>query len=240
MQNRYVGDIGDYVKLAILRALMPKMHLGVAWWLYPDEGHNTDGRHITYLDKSYEWRSFDTDLFDNLKSIVRRGERQVSALEEAGLLPGAIFYNELLPTLGTAIQRRVAREQWFRRAERALEPCDLLFLDPDNGLETMNFDAGASKAGKSVSLKELKALRSEGRALIVYHHQTRMAGGHHFELNHWGERLRGVGFATVDALRSPSYSARAFFILDANPYIRSKAQELSYHWGDKLTWHPSL
>ena len=37
MQNRYVGDIGDYLKLGILRALSPGYHLGVAWWLFPDE-----------------------------------------------------------------------------------------------------------------------------------------------------------------------------------------------------------
>jgi hypothetical protein len=46
MQDRYAGDIGDFVKLAILRALAPGWHLGVAWWLYPDESHNGDGRHI--------------------------------------------------------------------------------------------------------------------------------------------------------------------------------------------------
>ena len=35
MQNRYVGDIGDYLKLGILRALSPGYRLGVAWWLFP-------------------------------------------------------------------------------------------------------------------------------------------------------------------------------------------------------------
>jgi hypothetical protein len=56
MQDRYVGDIGDYVKLAILRALMPGCSLGVAWWLYPDEAHNGDGRHISYLKRPDLWR----------------------------------------------------------------------------------------------------------------------------------------------------------------------------------------
>jgi hypothetical protein len=51
VQNRYVGDIGDYLKLGILRALSPGYHLGVAWWLFPDEGHNGDGRHISYLSR---------------------------------------------------------------------------------------------------------------------------------------------------------------------------------------------
>jgi len=39
MQNRYVGDIGDLLKLGILRALSPGYRLGVAWWLFPDERH---------------------------------------------------------------------------------------------------------------------------------------------------------------------------------------------------------
>ena len=49
VQNRYAGDIGDYLKLAILRALSRGYRLGIAWWLYPDESHNGDGRHIGYL-----------------------------------------------------------------------------------------------------------------------------------------------------------------------------------------------
>ena len=33
MQDRYVGDIGDYLKLGILRALSPGYRIGIAWWL---------------------------------------------------------------------------------------------------------------------------------------------------------------------------------------------------------------
>ena len=44
MQNHYVGDIGDYLKLGILRALSPGYRLGVAWWLYPDEVHDGNGK----------------------------------------------------------------------------------------------------------------------------------------------------------------------------------------------------
>ena len=42
MQNRYVGDIGDYLKLGILCALLHGHRLGVAWWLYP--GGSDDSR----------------------------------------------------------------------------------------------------------------------------------------------------------------------------------------------------
>ena len=78
MQNRYVSDIGDYVKLGILRALSPGYRLGVAWWLYPDESHTKDGRHIDYLRHPYQWWKFDPPLFDALEQIVSSGQRRCS------------------------------------------------------------------------------------------------------------------------------------------------------------------
>jgi hypothetical protein len=54
MQNRYVGDVGDFAKYALLRSISngtPRaLRLAVIWYLYPDEIHNSDGRHVSYLD----------------------------------------------------------------------------------------------------------------------------------------------------------------------------------------------
>ncbi|TCH98928.1 hypothetical protein EJV46_10265 [Roseococcus sp. SYP-B2431] len=240
MQNRYVGDIGDYMKLALLRTLLPDRSLGVAWWLYPDENHNSDGRHISYLDQPLLWRSLDPPLFDHLKAVVASGMRQVAALEHEALLPGARFFSEPMPTVGSRAQRREARLAWFERLQHTLEDCDLLFLDPDNGLETKNFDLGAPLSGKSVALSELRSLRRPGRTLISYHHQTRRPGGHAVELDHWGARLRAVGFAEVDAVRAGAYSPRAFFLLDADVELRDRASGLVERGGKSLSWHPKL
>ncbi len=49
MQNRYTGDIGDFGKLGLLRALRASgLSIGVNWYLVPDEGHNNDGKHTKY------------------------------------------------------------------------------------------------------------------------------------------------------------------------------------------------
>lgn len=240
MQNRYVGDIGDFVKFAILRALSQRRRLGVAWWLYPDESHNADGRHIDYLQQPARWRAFDPELFDRIHGIVNVGNRAVKALEAADLIPDAVYWNEEAPTAGSSIERRQARSAWFARGCSELAQCDVIFADPDNGLETKNFNPGARKAGKSISIAELQALNAPGRALIVYHHQTRLRGGHSFELQHWGSRLREAGFHHVDALRASPYSARAFFLLNADDHMREQAVKLSHLWGERLTWHPAL
>jgi len=88
MQDGYVGDIGDYVKLAILLALSPGKRLGVAWWLFPDSEPFGDGRHTSYLQAPSLWRHLDPLAFDALRSIVVSGRREVAALEDADLLPG--------------------------------------------------------------------------------------------------------------------------------------------------------
>lgn len=136
MQNRYVGDIGDYLKLGILRALSPGHRLGVAWWLHPDEDHNKDGRHIGYLQRPDEWRHFAPPLFDALAEIVAANQRDVAALEATDLLRGAIFASGMIPSYRPIAGRRRSRQEWFAGIRRKLLGCDLVFVDPDNGLGT--------------------------------------------------------------------------------------------------------
>jgi hypothetical protein len=238
LQNRYVGDIGDYLKFSILRWLSPGYRLGIAWWLYRDERHNRDGRHVGYLDRPDQWRHFDPELFDTLAHIVATGRRDVRALEAANLLPGAVFASESVPVTRLAAQRELARCRWFGTMLHRLADADLVFVDPDNGLEPSGFSYASAKAGKSALLRELLELAQPGRCLIVYHHHTRRAGGHTVEIEYWADRLREIGFATVDALRAKPYSPRVYFLLDAPPDIRRRAEQVATHWDGLITWHP--
>jgi hypothetical protein len=236
VQNRYVGDIGDYVKFAILRALSPGYRLGIAWWLYPDETHNRDGRHVDYLDKPEQWRQFDPALFDTLCRVVRSATREVQALEQANILPGTVFANELIPVHVPANRRGEARREWFLSVQQALKETDLVFVDPDNGLEPAGHRPGSAASGESVMVSELLELAKPGRCIIVYRYQTRRKGGHEAEIKDWADRLRESGFATVDAVRARPYSPRAFFLLNAPHDFRVRAERLEEAWGGKITW----
>lgn len=238
MQDRYVGDIGDYVKLAILRALAPGHRLGVAWWRIPDESHNRDGRHISYLNQPDRWRRFDPDLFDGLSAIVATGRRDISALHTLFGSSETRFALDVIPSSPKPSDRPAMRKAWFAELAAALDQCDLIFLDPDNGLEPARFRLTRRVAAKSVGLDELGSLKRLGRVLILYHHQTRRPGGHLSELAFQADRLRAAGFRTVDALRARPYSPRLFFILDAPPFIRERAEILARRWGEWISWHP--
>jgi hypothetical protein len=91
MQNRYTGDIGDYSKLGLLRALQSAgFSIGLNWYLTPDETHNSDGHHVGYLHQD-EYRACDEELWLCLKEIVDGEKRQVHNMENDAILKAAFF-----------------------------------------------------------------------------------------------------------------------------------------------------
>ena len=135
MQDRYTGDIGDFVKYALLRAVGRGRNLGVAWYLHPNEGPAGDGGYVAYLRRPATWRDLDGQLYDELHTIVFSGDRSVRAVQDLSLLPNAAFAGEPLDVRSVPVRLRESwRHAWFERVLRGLADCDLVFADPDNGL----------------------------------------------------------------------------------------------------------
>jgi hypothetical protein len=71
MKNQYFGDINDYHKYALLRALLKggKIKLLVAWMLTNDD-NGPDGNKRRFLKNvKKKWRELDPDLFDFLLAL---------------------------------------------------------------------------------------------------------------------------------------------------------------------------
>lgn len=225
MQDRYAGDIGDFIKFALLRELAQDRNLGVAWYLFPDEGHNSDGGHTEYLDDPGQWRDLDSDLFDALKVVVG-GERSVRALENVVPLR-AVFSRELLNVRDVPWRQRSEwRNQWFQRTCENLRNADLVFADPDNGIVDDDRNGRSRwRFGKQIPMSEVNALAS-GRPAIIYHHNTRWRGGHDEEVSFW---LQKLGNDTI-AIRARPYSSRTFFILHPDDELRRRAGSFCERW----------
>jgi hypothetical protein len=183
MQDRYVGDVGDYGKYSLLDALLcasnPKTRLGIIWYLFPDESHNDDGGQLSYLDQRH-MAVLAPRIHEKLRGIVRNGQRSVCAVEDAQVLPPATVCVRDYVTppdwrTYTPAQRREWRAAWFDAALAATRDASLVFLDPDNGLATKTVERGAPKAGKYVFWDELKPFTDRGQSLVVYHHLNRTA-----------------------------------------------------------------
>lgn len=231
MQNRYAGDIGDYIKFALLRCLAKGRRLGIAWYLYPDEAHNNDGRHVTFLEDPGRWRSLDAPLFDAL-AIVARGRRSVAALLGSGEIPSVAVHDEPIVVNGRGRERSDAREAWFRSNLRALEGCDLVFADPDNGLvDEAVHRRNQPVFGKQIPLSEALAL-AHGRTAVVYHHNTRFKGGHDKEVDHWLAQLGGNALA----VRANAYSCRTFFIINPDLELGIRTAAFCADWSEHNVW----
>lgn len=239
MQNRYSGDVGDFVKFAVLRALSADdIRVGVMWWLYPDERHNSDGKHRAYLNQATRWRHLDVGLFDSLARVSRFETRNVIALEQMGSLR-ADYFSDPIPIELPPLDRSAARADWLTRGVSHLQFCDIFFLDPDNGIASARVKATQKRAGKSVLMEDLCRVGADGRSLIVYHHQSRFSGGHHTEFRALTERLTVAGFLVNGALRAKPWSPRLFILIGCENRVCERARNIADRWGEAMQWLPA-
>ena len=227
MQDRYVGDIGDYVKYALLRTLSTGTTLGVAWYLHPNEGKSADGRHIDYLARPMHWRNLDEGLFQTLKNIVESGRRAVAAVQESSVLPNAVFADECLDITLVPVRDRLSwRQDWFEAVRQRLAGCDMVFADPDNGLfPDTSFRPTIKRSAKSIPQQEVQDL-SKGRPMVVYHHNTRRKGGHRAEIAHWQRQLPG----RVYAYYWRRWSNRTFFLVNGDHRMVARLEAFAERW----------
>lgn len=182
MQDRYVGDIGDFGKYGLLRFIQreTRLRLGVNWYLVnpvrTSETKNSDGSHTNYLGDLESCKRCDEELFDELRDIVKKEVcRKVCEIEKRGVLSSdTVFYNEVLNSSAGN------RSQWVKNGIDALRDCEIVFFDPDNGfppIKNSNFDYSISKDRKKsvkyVYHDELVDYFKRGQSLIVYQHRTR-------------------------------------------------------------------
>ena len=233
MQNRYVGDVGDFGKFGLLRGICPSsdgahgphLSLGVVWHLVPDEVHNSDGRFVDYLDLSVwnqvRFRECDPTLYDALRSIVLSGVRNVTSIQGGELLArGARFYDDVLTFedlrgAGVSIRRLRAQRRtlWLEGALRATEGCDVVFLDPDNGLE-VGVGSLQLRGPKYAFFDELLPFVQRDQSLLIYHHIARRGTALDQVTGRMAQIEDRLGRSAFTLLYHRG-SARAFFVVPA-------------------------
>jgi len=245
-----VGDVGDFGKYGLLRALCAdELSLGVVWYLVPDEEGTGDGGHIQYLEPTPQnlrrFRDCDPPLYDTLGEIVRSGRRSVRAVRERGVLPeGTAFCEEILSFVGMPFTGAAARERrldhrraWVQGALEAVDGCDIVFADPDNGLEPRGLPRHRKKGPKFAYYDELAPYLERGQSLVIYQtrNRTTLESQMQERLSEVNERL-GKSFA----LFHRPYAGRSFFVVPSEAHretLRNRAWRLAQHpcWSKHFT-----
>ena len=168
MQDAFVGDIGDYGKYGLLRMVQwAGLSLSVNWYrvVKSQSGKQDDGKYVHYLCEPEKYRKFDTHLFDTLQKIViDENDRRIERIEHSGLLD-ADFYSTPIPK---------ERFTWHLQGLAATEESRVVFLDPDNGLETALMKEKGRCGAEYVAQGELLDYYNRGQSVILYQHRPQM------------------------------------------------------------------
>lgn len=235
MQNRYVADVGDFGKFGLLRYLtgcfdeLPSLRLGVIWYRVPDELHNNDGHKIGYLHANTSsvgrFEECDPQLFRKLRAIVSAGRRHLDTIRQGGILPAtARFFEEELSFAhisgASACQKRAeCRQRWRAAALQATATCDIVFVDPDNGLQCKSIGPHHKLGPKYAFREELVPIIDRGQTLVAYHHICRLRTAEAQIREQLGVlRTWGTASANAFALRFRRGSARAFLIVPSRQH----------------------
>lgn len=241
MEDRYAGDIGDFIKLGLLRALtkaQPSRRLGVNWYLVDDESHNDDGRHVAYLNPSNTHHASlaacDGELMTQLANVVAT-TRSVASLEGSGALPpNALTYSTRLDDSSGPPDRSA----WHAEALAHLAEAEIVFVDPDNGIRGRT---SGNRPRKYAFLAEMADYVERGQSLVIYHHADRTAPVHAQAARRMAQLEAATGVAPLGAVVARRSSTRFFFILPSQAHREELAEsvaDFSARWTPHVDWVP--
>ena len=223
MQDRYAGDIGDYGKLALLRALQScGLSIAVNWYLADpikieknSDGtyKKKDGRHLI----PEKLKVCDKVLARALTEIAQSGNRSVIELEQASLVLGAIYYNERI-----SVDKRL---DWHNKALQELKGADLVFVDPDNGLLVQSVGMNSSRSVKYAFYEEIRDYIQQEQSVLIYNHRSRKKEGKYFsEICAKLQKATGIPETEILKITFPRYSVRDYLVVPASEEHREKIE----------------
>jgi hypothetical protein len=228
MRHNFVNDIGDYAKYALLRALCTsggaEIRLGVIWYLTDHAEPGGDGRKRAHLSAD-GWENLDPNLLSTMRliegALPSPDGLNIKLIESSGILPpSTAYFSKAIPRVPRNVHQRVsARARWFTEAQEAVANCDLVFLDPDNGLEVRSAPITSSLASKYATVSEISGLLENGVGVVLYQHGNR---------TRWPVQRERIcaqiasgtsSTVTIRSLRFGAFGSRAFFCVTTCPRL---------------------
>ncbi len=209
MKNQYFGDTNDYTKYGLLRIFSDGGTFRIAiCWMLTAADNRRQGQRTRYITQPEKWRAFDPELFDSLNRCLKDSNcRNVHWVEAERLIPSALFYTEEL------VDDAARRSEYFRQFLSAAEGCDLVFFDPDIGLEVPSTTFRSRGSSKYLYQEEVRGSFSSGHSLLVYQQFPRMKRDK-FIKDQAGRLCEWTGVSRIISFRT----AHVVFLLAPQPH----------------------
>jgi len=204
MKHQYFGDINDYRKYGILRALSDQDIKITICWMLTKSDNRSDGRHIHYLEQAAAYQKYDPVLFDSLHTaVIQKKKRNVSWVDTLDLVPSAQYHTTLLT------DEQAQRACFFQELAAAAKKSDLVFFDPDNGIEVKSTQRGKRNSCKYLYWDEIQKFWELGYSLLIYQHFPRV-NRLEYILSRSKELRSNIGATKIVTFKT---STVAFFLL---------------------------
>jgi len=226
LKNQYFGDINEYFKYGLIRRLTDggKIRTAICWMLTPDDSGN-EGRRTDYLNQPKKWRHFDPELYDHL--VVSRGIRNIQAIESERILFNCSFYSDILN------DNSKKRCLYFEAFSRISSGSDLVFFDPDKGLEVKSIPYGRKSSSMYLYWREVVRFFTAGYSMLIYQHFPRVQRDQ-FILKTIKELANHTCFSTIYSFCTSNV---VFLLVTQDGYrefFRNTAQAMAQVWGDRI------
>ena len=235
MKNQYVGDINDYKKYGLIRVLAGDgehaFRVGVFWMLTEDDESN-DGNILEYLGHPTKWQHYDPQLFNKLHSIIHTHcKRTVSLVQKLGILPNATFADKLLS------DDVKLRKNDFSSALDSFNAHEIIFFDPDNGLEIKSKPLGRKNSNKFLYFSEVQDAFNRGHSLVIYQHFPFIK--HDLYIT---DRIRQLRETTNTSMVFSASTSRVCFFIVSQPnhiqHFKNRLDVLRNRWGSQFVQRP--
>lgn len=231
VKNQYFGDINDYRKYGLIRLLSDKEHLPTAvCWMLTQNDERCDGRITKYLTTPETHRNYDPPLFDYLKrAVLDRKLKNVKAAQHIDCLHQCRFHDEILS------DDAANRALYFKKFAKISKGCNLVFFDPDNGIEVKSKPYGRSDSSKYLYWREVVEFFIKGYSLLIYQHFPRK-NRKQFIDTLVNEASRKIDSKEIFSFQTP----RVLFLLFAQERdlksIRKSTEKIHEIWGNEILY----
>jgi len=156
MQNQYFGDISDFYKYYFLKNICFNYKLGINWCLLSNDDSN-DGKNI--ITKKKNLRSYDEKLYKILEKSILNNNRNIKYIENDYFNKDTIFFNDVH-------KKYFLDGVYEEKAFNYLVNQDIIFFDPDNGIEVPS--TKAIDKLKYIQYRTISKYWNNNKSLIIF------------------------------------------------------------------------
>jgi hypothetical protein len=232
MKEQYFGDVNDYRKFGLLRIICQNSWLRpLIVWMLTENDDSKNGNKRGYLEEENAWKHFDSELFAYLKEkLDKERAPNTNIIEESSLLPGTGFFRN---KIHDQIHQRT---RWQSSLFMEAAKYEMVFFDPDNGIEIKSKPIGRKYSSKYVYWFEIEEIWKQKKSILIYQHFPRIQRD--IFVRKISEELHQHAYnSTIMIFRTP----QTLFLFAVQPihgrWVERIKDTINSQWKDQINAH---